>query len=169
MNSYLPDDLLVKVDRASMAVSLEARSPMVDHKFMEFAARLPTRLKMTMLSNKAIFKKALREILPAPILNRSKKGFGVPIDHWMRESWSDLLRDTLLSRRALERGYFRAERLRQIIDDHTTGKRDLQAQLWALLMLEVWHRTFIDQRSVLSNPKLSEFTVPKIAGSRGGA
>lgn len=169
VNSYLPDDLLVKVDRASMAVSLEARSPMVDHKFMEFAARLPTRFKMTMLSNKAIFKKALREILPAPILNRSKKGFGVPIDHWMRESWSDLLRDTLLSRRALERGYFRAERLRQIIDDHTTGKRDLQAQLWALLMLEVWHRTFIDQRSVLSNPKLSEFTVPKIAGSRGGA
>lgn len=86
VNSYLPDDLLVKVDRASMAVALEARSPLVDHEFMEFVARLPARMKMTLLTRKAIFKKALSKVLPDTILRRSKMGFGVPLDLWMRGS-----------------------------------------------------------------------------------
>ncbi|MGO9062627.1 MAG: asparagine synthase (glutamine-hydrolyzing) [Candidatus Binataceae bacterium] len=164
VNSYLPDDLLVKVDRASMAVALEARSPLVDHEFMEFAARLPARMKMTLLTRKAIFKKALGKLLPDTILRRSKMGFGVPLDLWMRGGWKELLYDVLLSRRALERGYFNPQRLRHLIDAHATGKRDCQHQLWALLMLEVWHRTFIDQRLARPNWQSIECSTAKVAG-----
>ena len=165
VNSYLPDDLLVKVDRASMAVGLEARSPMVDHEFMEFAARLPAGMKMTLLDRKAIFKKALRKVLPAAILDRSKMGFGVPLDLWMRGDWKDLLHDVLLSRRALQRGYFDAGRLRRLIDEHGAGARDRHNQLWALLMLEVWHTTFIDRRPQWSKGKPTVLNRANVTGA----
>ena len=165
VNSYLPDDLLVKVDRASMAVGLEARSPMVDHEFMEFAARLPAGMKMSLLNRKAIFKKALRKVLPAAILDRSKMGFGVPLDLWMRGDWKDLLHDVLLSRRALQRGYFDAGRLRRLIDEHGAGARDRHNQLWALLMLEVWHTTFIDRRPQWSKGKPTVLNRANITGA----
>jgi asparagine synthase (glutamine-hydrolysing) len=167
VNSYLPDDLLVKVDRASMAVALEARSPMLDHEFMEFVAILPAPFKMTLCARKAILKKALRDLLPAMILQRSKMGFGVPLDLWMRGRWNDLLHDVLLNSKAVQRGYFNVGRLRQLIDEHVARKQNHQNQLWALLMLEMWHRTFIDRRPVRSTYKLSDLASPKAATSNG--
>ena len=142
---YLPEDCLVKVDRASMAASLEARSPLLDHELMEFAARLPAHFKLNLFDRKRIFKKALRGILPDAILQRRKMGFGVPLDYWFRgAAWIEILRDLLLSRRALERGYFVRGAVARLIDEHVAGIRDRQHQLWMLLMLEMWHRTFID-------------------------
>jgi asparagine synthase (glutamine-hydrolysing) len=145
IHSYLPEDLLVKVDRASMAFGLEARSPMVDHEFMEFAARLPAAIKMSVGRGKRIFKAALRGIIPDAILDRNKMGFAAPLDYWMRGNWKELLNDVLLSRQASERGYFRPAAVSGLIDEHVSGRRDRQAVLWALLMLEMWHRSFIDR------------------------
>ena len=143
-NLYLPDDLLVKVDIASMAVALEARSPMVDHEFMEFAARLPRRFKLSGRSGKVIFKRAFRKILPAEILDRPKKGFGVPLEHWFRGSLESLISDTVLSDRAIGRGYFNRFYVECLLREHLAGRRNWQYQLWTLLMLELWHRQFID-------------------------
>jgi asparagine synthase (glutamine-hydrolysing) len=150
LDLYLPYDLLVKVDIASMAVGLEARSPMVDHEFIEFVARLPARFKISGLTLKAIFKKALRGLLPERILTRKKMGFGVPLDHWFRGQLSDLLRDTLLSQRSLERGYFRRRSVEQLIEAHVSGRNNHQYQLWNLLMLELWHRVFVDAPAATS-------------------
>ncbi len=142
---YLPEDCLVKVDRASMAASLEARSPLLDHELMEFSARLPAHFKLNLFDRKRIFKKALRGILPDAILSRRKMGFGVPLEHWFRTTaWIDVLHDLLLSRRAVERGYFVPGAVSRLIDEHVSGARDRHHQLWMLLMLEMWHRTFID-------------------------
>jgi asparagine synthase (glutamine-hydrolysing) len=144
LNFYLPYDLLVKVDIASMAVGLEARSPMVDHEFIEFIARLPTRFKISGITLKAIFKKALRNVLPEQILSRRKMGFGVPLDHWFRGQLSDYLHDILLSSRALGRGYFKPGAVEHVIDAHIGGVANHQYQLWTLLMFELWHRIFLD-------------------------
>jgi asparagine synthase (glutamine-hydrolysing) len=150
LDLYLPYDLLVKVDIASMAVGLEARSPMVDHEFVEFVATLPARFKISGLTLKAIFKKALRGLLPERILTRRKMGFGVPLDHWFRGQLSELLRDTLLSQRSLERGYFRRRSVEQLVEAHISGRSNHQYQLWNLLMLELWHRVFIDAPATTS-------------------
>lgn len=141
---YLPDDLLVKVDIASMANSLEARSPFLDHRFMEFAARIPSQLKLKGRSGKYILKNALADLLPGKILNRKKMGFGVPIDHWFRNELKDMAYDTILSKKALDRGYFKKEALRKILDEHSSGKWNWHNHIWNLLMLELWHRMFID-------------------------
>jgi asparagine synthase (glutamine-hydrolysing) len=141
---YLPDDLLVKVDIASMAHSLEARSPFLDHEFMEFAATIPSDLKLRGRTQKYILKRALADLLPADILHRPKMGFGVPIDHWLRHELKDLAYDTLLGSRCLGRGYFRPETLQRLLDQHVHRKVNWHYLLWALLMLELWHRTFID-------------------------
>ena len=143
LNLYLPDDLLVKVDIASMAVGLEARSPMVDHEFIEFVARLPSRFKISGLTLKAIFKKALKGLLPAEILGRRKMGFDVPLEHWFRGQLRDFLCDILLSRQAVERGYFKPSAVKALVDDHLSGGIDHQSQLWNLLMLELWHRVCV--------------------------
>jgi asparagine synthase (glutamine-hydrolysing) len=142
--NYLPNDLLVKVDIASMAVSLEARSPFLDHHLMEFAASLPARYKLRGLTTKFLLKKALRGMLPAENLTRRKMGFGVPLAHWFRSELKGLLVETVLSERALRRGYFKPEAVHQLIAQHTEGKRDHAHQLWTLLMLELWHQEFID-------------------------
>ncbi|MCK4401027.1 asparagine synthase (glutamine-hydrolyzing) [bacterium] len=142
--TYLPGDLLVKVDIAAMANSLEARSPFLDHKFMEFAASIPSNLKLKGLTSKYILKKAFSELVPTPILKRRKMGFGVPISHWFRNELKDYLQDTLLSRRCLERGYFQAKYLKLIIDEHISGRYDHGYRLWALLNLELWQQMFID-------------------------
>jgi asparagine synthase (glutamine-hydrolysing) len=152
LNVYLPYDLLAKIDIASMAVGLEARAPMVDHKFVEFVARLPTRFKRSGLSTKVIFRKAMKDILPKSILNRPKRGFSVPLDRWFRGQLKDLIRDILLSRRATERGYFSRDAVEAIIDAHTKGPADHQNQLWSFLMLELWHRMFIDGSYVHHDP-----------------
>ncbi|HEX8722378.1 MAG TPA: asparagine synthase (glutamine-hydrolyzing) [Pyrinomonadaceae bacterium] len=142
--TYLPNDLLVKVDIASMAVSLEARSPFLDHHVIEFAASLPERLKVRGMTTKYILKKVLGKLLPQENLTRSKMGFGVPIGHWFRGEMQGFLREHLLSGRAAGRGLVRPEAVRRMVELHTRGERDFTHQLWTLLMLELWFERFID-------------------------
>ena len=142
--TYLPNDLLVKVDIATMAVSLEARSPFLDHHVIEFAASLPQELKLRRLTSKYLLKKVLRKLLPSENLNRRKMGFGVPIGHWFRGKMQPFLREVVLSEKALRRGLFKPEAVRQLIELHTRGERDYSHQLWTLLMLELWFNRFID-------------------------
>jgi asparagine synthase (glutamine-hydrolysing) len=142
--TYLPNDLLVKMDIASMTVSLEARSPFLDHHLMEFAASLPEKLKLRGLKKKYLLKRVLKKLVPAENLNRSKMGFGVPIGHWFRGSMQPFLRETVLSEKALSRGLFKPEIVLQTIDQHVAGRIDHSHRLWTLLMLELWFQRFID-------------------------
>ncbi|HZH32753.1 MAG TPA: asparagine synthase (glutamine-hydrolyzing) [Pyrinomonadaceae bacterium] len=142
--TYLPNDLLVKVDIASMAVSLEARSPFLDHHVIEFAASLPENLKLRGLTTKYLLKRVLAKLLPAENLQRRKMGFGVPIGHWLRGVMQPFLRETLLAEKALARGFFKPEAVTRMVELHTRGERDYAHQLWTLLMLELWFQRFID-------------------------
>lgn len=142
--TYLPNDLLVKVDIATMAVSLEARSPFLDHHVIEFAASLPERLKLRGLTTKYLLKRVLKKLLPAENLQRRKMGFGVPIGHWFRDELQPFLRETVLSEKALKRGLFRPQAVKQLVELHTRSERDYSHQLWTLLMLELWFQRFID-------------------------
>ncbi|MBA2734781.1 MAG: asparagine synthase (glutamine-hydrolyzing) [Acidobacteria bacterium] len=142
--TYLPNDLLVKVDIASMAVSLEARSPFLDHHVMEFAASLPEKFKLRGLTTKYILKRVLKKLVPVENLNRPKMGFGVPIGHWFRNHMKAFVGETLLSERALNRGFFKSEEVKRMFELHTSGTRDYAHQLWTLLMLELWFERFID-------------------------
>ena len=144
INTYLPDDLLVKVDVASMAHALEARSPLLDHVLLEWAARLPSNVKMAGGTTKALFKAALAPLLPPEILRRRKMGFGCPIDRWLRRELKELAYDTLLSPAARARGLFRPDFVRRLLDEHCSYRANHHTRLWALLMLELWFRTWID-------------------------
>jgi asparagine synthase (glutamine-hydrolysing) len=145
VNNSLPDDLLVKMDVATMANSVEGRSPFLDHKLMEFMARVPSDLKLRGGESKYLLKTALRQILPAEILNRKKKGFGVPLGRWLRNNLREKLVDTVLSDRALARGYFRPEAMHEMVKTLLQGSDRFQYQLWDLLVLERWHQMYIDQ------------------------
>jgi asparagine synthase (glutamine-hydrolysing) len=140
----LPDDLLVKMDIASMAHSLEVRSPFLDHRVVEFAARLPSSLKLRRLAQKYLLKRALKGVVPDSILRRPKMGFSVPLGHWFRDELKEMAFDLLLDGRALQRGYFRPEAVRKYLQEHISGSAHHHSQLWNLLVLECWHRTFID-------------------------
>ena len=142
--TYLPGDILTKVDRMSMAVSLEARAPLLDHKLIEFVVGIPAHLKMRGLETKHIFKRAVRGLVPDEILDRPKQGFGVPIQQWINQELQAYIRDTLTGRRARERGYFNSAYIDLLFAEHGRKRRDHSAQLWTLFMLELWHRTFID-------------------------
>jgi len=144
VESYLPYDLLVKMDIATMANSLEARSPFLDHEVMEFCARLPASYKLRGMRLKHLLKKAGKRLLPPETLARRKMGFGVPVGNWMRGELRSWVEDLLLSPRALKRGYFQPEALRQLVDGHLEGREDRSFQLWALLWLELWHQEFVD-------------------------
>jgi asparagine synthase (glutamine-hydrolysing) len=143
--TYLPCDLLTKVDIASMAHSLEVRTPFLDHEVIELAAAMPAWLKLRRLNGKYILKKAFADLLPRDIITRPKMGFGVPISRWFRTELAGFVRRILLDDATLERGYFRPAALRQLLDEHTEGVFDHGYRIWALLMLELWHRTFIDE------------------------
>ena len=142
--TYLPNDLLVKMDIASMTVSLEARSPFLDHHLMEFAASLPERLKLRGMTTKYLLKRILKKFVPEENLTRAKMGFGIPIGHWFRTNMQTFLRETLLSEKALARGLFNRDKVRQMIDQHVERKVDHDQRLWSLLMLELWFERFID-------------------------
>jgi asparagine synthase (glutamine-hydrolysing) len=142
--TYLPNDLLVKVDIATMANSLEARSPFLDHHVIEFAASLPEKYKLRGLTTKYLLKKVLKQLLPAENLTRRKMGFGVPIGHWFRGKLQPFLRETILSESALKRGLFKPEAVKRLVELHTRNERDYSHQLWTLLMLELWFQRFID-------------------------
>ena len=142
--TYLPNDLLVKVDIASMANSLEARSPFLDHKLIEFAASLPENLKMHRFETKSLLKKVAARLVPKDVVYRRKMGFGVPIGKWFRGNMKDFVRSVLLSERSLKRGIVKPEMLERLVKEHTNAERDHAFQLWTLLMLELWFQRFID-------------------------
>lgn len=143
--SYLPEDLLVKVDIASMAHSLEARSPFLDHRVVEFAARLPAEFKLHGSTTKYFLRKILKGLLPDDILQRPKMGFAVPLGPWLRRELREMACDVLLDSTASQRGYFRPAAIRKLLDEHVAGRHDHASRLWSLLWLELWHRMFIDK------------------------
>jgi len=148
MLTYLPCDILTKVDIASMAYSLECRSPFLDHHVVELAARMPIELKRNGKVGKQILIDTFSDLLPSDIQRRPKMGFGVPLDHWFRHELKELLHDTLLGTRSLERGFFEPGSVRELVEQHTTGRWDHSYRLWALLVFEMWQRTYLDSDAV---------------------
>jgi asparagine synthase (glutamine-hydrolysing) len=143
--TYLPGDIMTKVDRMSMAVSLEARAPLLDHKLIDFVTRIPASLKLHNGETKHIMKRAVTGLVPDEVLNRPKQGFGVPIQEWINQQLKGRMVDTLSEARTRQRGYFDTNYLDVLLDEHWRGRRDHSARLWSLLMLELWHREFVDQ------------------------
>ncbi len=143
-DTYLPNDLLVKMDIATMANSLEARSPFLDHCLIEFVVSLKGNFKMRWLIKKYLLKYIIKDFIPKENIRRPKMGFGLPIGRWFRNELRGLLNDTLLSPKSLNRGYFNREFIQCLVRQHLSGRADYTPQLWALLMLELWHRRFID-------------------------
>jgi asparagine synthase (glutamine-hydrolysing) len=144
--TYLPGDLLVKVDLASMAHGLECRGPFLDHRVVELAVSLPIgrKLKLRGGRSKVVLKQAFADLIPPMIRRRPKMGFGVPIDRWFRDTLRDELRSVLLDPVALNRGLFRPEAVTALLDDHVHRRRDNAYKLWGLLMLELWFRHHLD-------------------------
>jgi asparagine synthase (glutamine-hydrolysing) len=147
LHTYLPDDLMVKVDVASMAHGLETRSPLLDHVLLEWAAAIPADVRMAGGRTKALLKRAMAPYLPREVIHRRKMGFGCPIDEWLRAELKPLAYDTLLSRAACERGLLRPDYVRRLLDEHCSGRRNHHTRLWALLMLELWFEMWIDGAS----------------------
>jgi asparagine synthase (glutamine-hydrolysing) len=155
--TYLPGDILTKVDRMSMAVSLESRVPLLDHKLIEFVCtRIPASMKLNGLETKHIFKRAVRDFVPAEILDRPKQGFGVPIDQWINQQLRGRVRETLTAPRAIQRGYVEPHYVNLLLDEHERGRRDHAHELWALFMLELWHRRFVDDAHSVTVPHQSQ-------------
>ena len=144
LKTYLPNDILVKVDRMAMANSLEVRSPLLDHKVVEFAASLPARFKFRGTTSKYLVKRYLERSLPASLVHRPKQGFSIPLARWLRSDLREIAHDLLLSERARRRGYFSTDTVRALWKAHQSGRRDHAHRLWALMMLELWQRLFID-------------------------
>jgi asparagine synthase (glutamine-hydrolysing) len=149
MNTYLPECLMTKMDIASMANSLEARSPLLDHKVLEFGFSLPGELKLRGYSGtKWILKEAFRHLLPPEIYGRGKMGFGVPLGPWFRGELKEFWAGHCLSQKAVGRGYFKSDALYRLWDEHQSGRADHGYKLWALLMLELWHNRYADDYKV---------------------
>jgi asparagine synthase (glutamine-hydrolysing) len=142
--TYLPNDLLVKVDIASMANSLEARSPFLDHNLIEFAASLPDNLKIKNFELKYLLKKIAAKLVPREVVYRRKMGFGVPVSHWFRGEMKDFVKQILLSEKFAKRGIANPHYVGKLIDEHTSSKQDHGWKLWILIMLELWFQQFID-------------------------
>ena len=142
--NYLPNDLLVKVDIASMANSLEARSPFLDHKLIEFAATLPEHIKQKGSETKTLLKKIAARLVPREVIYRQKMGFAVPLRYWLGNEMHDFTRETLLSERATSRGLFNTSVVERLLKEQRDDVVDNSWKIWTLLMLELWYREFID-------------------------
>jgi asparagine synthase (glutamine-hydrolysing) len=141
---YLAEDILTKVDRASMAVSLEVRAPFLDPRVAEFAASLPCNYKLRGLKTKYILKKAVHELLPAFVTRRGKKGFGVPVAEWLKVKLRPLARDLLSPERVRRAGVFNPDFVARLQDEHERGVANHRKLLWTLLMFELWHESFVE-------------------------
>lgn len=148
INTYLPECLTVKVDIASMANSIETRAPFLDHKLFEFTAKLPFRWKLHGLTTKYILKETFKGFLPKEITKRGKRGFGIPLREWLKNEWKSYFVEVVLSKRAIERNYFRKETIKEMLNEHLSDKRNHGYRLWALLILELWHRIYIDKEKL---------------------
>lgn len=142
LHTYLPNDLLVKVDRASMAHSLEVRSPFLDHKVIEHAATIPSKYKLRRGTKKWILKRAFEDMLPTEILERRKQGFGIPVDQWFRGQLRDVASENI--DRLGSREPFHGPSLRSVLESHISGEEDRGSHLWDYMMLEQWYERFID-------------------------
>lgn len=138
LTSYLPGDILTKVDIASMATSLEVRSPFMDHKVAEFAASLRLRYKLRGTTRKRILSDTFKDLIPSALRERGKMGFGVPIADWLRGDWREISRERLLDGKAMATGYFRRDAVERMFDEHAAGTADHSYRLWALLVLDIW-------------------------------
>jgi asparagine synthase (glutamine-hydrolysing) len=141
---WLPDDLLMKVDKMSMAASIEARVPYLDHELVEFAAAIPSRLKLKGFVSKYVLKKATSGILPESVIKRKKHGFNLPLDRWFRNELGDFVSEILFDPISMGRGYFEPKGVRWLVEEHLRGANDYSRQMYVLLVLELWHRTFCD-------------------------
>ena len=153
--TYLPCDLLTKVDIASMANSLECRAPFLDHRVVELASRMPIGCKLHRGQSKYILQRSFPELLPPEVMRRPKRGFAVPLAVWFRGELGDFAREVLLDSRTSGRGYFRLGAVKNLLLDHTSGRADHGYRLWGLLVLELWHRQWIDQPPALAPPTTS--------------
>jgi asparagine synthase (glutamine-hydrolysing) len=143
----LPGDMLTKVDRMSMAASLEVRVPLLDHPFAEWVTRLPASWKSAHGEGKYILRKLAERVgVPREVLHRPKRGFALPLVHWMRTEMKQDLARLLLEPRTLNRGYFNRGALRALLEEHFRGRRDNSGRIWVLLMFELWHRNFLESR-----------------------
>ena len=143
--TYLPDDILTKVDRATMAVSLEARVPLLDHELVEHAWRMPQHMKIRNGEGKWALKQIVHRYVPEKLMKRPKMGFSIPIDHWFRGKLKSYTESILLSPQMEKRGYFNSAVVRQMLTEHQALQKDHSLRLWSLLMLELWHRAYIDR------------------------
>src|SRR2546428_1478301 len=164
LKCYLPLDILTKVDRMSMAHSIEARVPLLDHKLVEFAATIPPELRLRNGTTKYIFKRALRGLLPDEIIDRPKRGFGIPLGRWFRGHLGDFVRELLLSETSRRRGIFNTAYIEQLVQRHAKG-RDRDLQLWTLISFELWCRTFLDRRSQSSLRSAPRSSAPLVMSS----
>jgi asparagine synthase (glutamine-hydrolysing) len=144
VETYLPGDLLLKADVASMAHSLELRSPLLDHQVLTLGVSLPDSLRTRGRQGKVALRRAFADVLPPEIAARGKTGFGVPLGRWFRDDLRGLARDTLLGEPARGRGWFRAAAVERLLDEHARSERDHGHRLWCLLMLELWQRTHVE-------------------------
>ena len=144
--TYLQDDILVKVDRASMACSLEVRAPFLDVELVEFLGRVPARLKLRRLDTKHLLKRALADVLPAGIAARAKKGFGVPVADWIKGELREVVQDELSTERLRRQGLFEPAAVERLLGDHLSGRRDHRKALWTLFMFQLWHRRWAEAR-----------------------
>src|SRR5438034_10092643 len=144
VDTYLPGDLLPKSDIASMAHSLELRSPLLDHRVVELGLSLPDHLKQRGREGKLALRRAFADDLPPIVARRGKSGFGVPLAAWFRGELRPLARELLLDERARSRGWFRTGTVQRLLDDHDAGRADNGHRLWTLVMLELWQRVHVD-------------------------
>jgi asparagine synthase (glutamine-hydrolysing) len=142
--TYLPGDILTKVDMASMANSLECRCPFLDQRVVELAARMPVQLKLRGNVGKYILRKAFADLVPVEVLKRRKMGFVVPLKRWFRDELREFVQQVLLDSKALARGYFRPEVVKELVREHLAEERDHSFRLWALLCFELWHQQWVD-------------------------
>jgi asparagine synthase (glutamine-hydrolysing) len=150
--TYLPCDILNKVDIASMTYALEARCPFLDQEVVQLAARMPIEWKLRGGRGKRILTETFSDLLPPAIQTRPKMGFGVPLDHWFRGELQPLLQEVLLDSQSLNRGLFRPEAVRLLVDEHVQGKWDHSYRLWSLLVLELWQQKFLDPTTPPTGP-----------------
>lgn len=144
--TYLPGDILTKVDRMSMLTSLEARVPLLDHKFVEFVTSLTPKWKMRGTEQKYIFRKLAERVgVPRDVLHRPKQGFALPLVHWIKNELKDLLLAVLFEPTTTQRGYFNQAAVRKLVDEHLQGRRVHSGRIWRLLMFELWHRNYLGQ------------------------
>jgi asparagine synthase (glutamine-hydrolysing) len=169
VKTYLVE-LLMKQDQMSMSMSIESRVPFLDHRLVEFAARLPDRVKLNGFTTKRILRDAVRSVLPESILKRPKMGFPVPFTGWVRGAWNGVAREVLLDRRTRQRGLINASAVERLLDAHRDGRRSGGDAIWALLNLELWYRTFIDRDGVQILPvpaagRLKPTSTPEVVGA----